>query len=374
MIAERARILRRTFRYLKRGVFPPESIDDFTLGRGAELAAINSRLEDVQGGSSRHVFIEGAYGRGKSHMLKAIEAIALRKGFGVCWVTLDGQNHACNHPTRYLHSLLESLRVPGSAIRGLASLAKYWLRGEKSDQVVAWARQSTSWLSYPIFAYQRNPDAAEESSTFNAWIESRDITHKNGKLWFDMVRQRMQATAALLRAVGLNGIVYLFDELETVATLLSSARQRFLSYAFLNLLIDGRKHPHCFFAFAATPDFGIKLTLDSRYTEHYENEYSDACRFVQKWQGSSVDTMELRRLKRGDVVNLCRRLRGYHEEAFMWSLSGRFSDQFLDVFVSETERLNMGTRDVIRSMVHLLELAEQHPTVDVEDALLITNK
>src|ERR1700730_8106769 len=102
---ERVVRLRRIFRHLKRGVFPPESVDAFTVGRERELVEVERRLREVSGGTTRHLFLEGQYGSGKSHVLKAIESIALREGFAVSWVILDGQNHPCNHPTRYFHSL-----------------------------------------------------------------------------------------------------------------------------------------------------------------------------------------------------------------------------------------------------------------------------
>ncbi len=215
-MTNRVRTLRRTFRYLKQGVFPPESIDEFTLGRTSELAIIDKQLQEVVSGASRYLFVEGTYGKGKSHMLKAIEALALRNGLAVCWVTLDGRNHACNHPTRYFHSLLESLRVPDSPNRGLASLLKFWLRSAKANAIVTWARQSSSWLQYPILALQKNPDKLEELPFITSWIESRDLAIKNGKPWFETISQRMQATAGLLRVAGYSGVVYLFDELETV--------------------------------------------------------------------------------------------------------------------------------------------------------------
>jgi bacteriophage exclusion system BrxC/D-like protein len=366
---EHARKLRRIFRYLKRGVFPPESIDEFTVGRAAELSGIERRLDDVQQGSSRHVFIEGDYGRGKSHVLKAIEAVALRKGFAVSWVTLDGQNHAFNHPTRYLHSFLENLRVPRLPIRGLASLVRCWLRGQESVGVVAWVKQSGSWLRYPVLECQRNIDSTEEAPYLDAWLESRNIASKNGKMWFETISQRIHDTAGLVRAAGYSGVVYLFDELETVATLLWGVRQRYLSYEFLNLLVDGRKHPFCFFAFAATPDFGRRLGNDRGYQEYYANEYPEGCRFITKWHESSVDLVQLRRLGSSDVVNLCKRLRSHHEQGFSWSTKGKLSDNFVERFVSQTGRLNMGIRDVIKSFVHLLEISEQYPDVEVEGTL-----
>jgi hypothetical protein len=371
---ERARTLRRAFRYLKRGVFPPESIDEFTFGRAAELATVECHLDDAREGLTRHIFVEAPYGQGKSHMLKAIEAIALRKGFGVSWVTLDGYSHACNHPTRYLHSFLENLRVPNSPIRGLASLVKSWLGGEKSEPVASWIRQAAPWwFRYHMEKFQRSLDVTQDVPLLCSWIESRDIAHRNGKPWFDLADQRMQATGALLRAAGFSGVVYLFDELETVATLLSSIRQRFLSYEFLNILIDGRKHPHCFVAFAATPDFGFKVELDRLELDRpyvgFRADYPEGCRFINKWHASSIDLAKLRPLSKTDLTRLCIRLRGFHEEAFAWSMNGKFSDDFLEVFVAATVDRNMGIRETIKAIVNLFELAEQHPSADLEGAL-----
>lgn len=366
---ERVAKYRRAFRYLKRGVFPPNDIDEFTFGRNSVLAGIEAHLGDVAGGSSRHAFIEGAYGRGKSHMLKAIEALALRNGFGVCWVTLDGQNHACNHPTRYLHSFLESLRVPNLPLRGLASLVYFWLKSEKANSLLECANQSDYWLRHPILAVKSGHASLGDMSLLSSRIEARDITYGNGKSWFHTVSHRMQFTAAILRSVGLNGVVYLFDELETVATLLPSIRQRYLSYEFLNLLIDGRKHAHCFFAFAATPDFGRRVEEDKRYHGYYSDQYADGCRFVQKWMEVSVELIQLKQLNKSDITRLCKCLRDYHQEAFSWSAGARLSDAILDSFILETERLSMGSRESVRAWVYLLEIGEQYPDVDLGDAL-----
>lgn len=202
-------------------------------------------------------------------------------------------------------------------------------------------------------------------------IESRDLQHVYGKQWFGTISSRMSETAELCCVAGLKGIVYLFDELETVATLLSNIRQRFLSYEFLNLLLDGRRHPHCFFMFAMTPDFGSKVCTDHEYRLQYSEDYPDACRFLQKWVESRVDVITLRRLSREDVLNLCRHLRACHEIAFSWKTNGRFSDAFLEVFLSKGERFGLGLRETIKAFVDLLEVAQQYPTVDVAHALSV---
>src|SRR5258706_7344167 len=161
---ERTRTLRRVFRCLKRGVYSPDTIDEFTFGRGAETKYLDELLEEVSRGVNRHVFVEGTYGQGKSHFLKVLEAKALKQNYAVSWITLDGYNHASNHLTRYLHSLLENLRLPRVSRRGLANAIEHWISGNKSVEVMSWAKQSPSWLSNRIILKQQ--DAAPKPSSF----------------------------------------------------------------------------------------------------------------------------------------------------------------------------------------------------------------
>jgi hypothetical protein len=350
-------------------VFPPEAIDKFTVGRASELAAVDKRLEEVQQGSSRHLFVEGSYGHGKSHTLKAIESLALRKGFAVSWVVLDGYNHAFNHPTRYFHSFLENLRVPSLHVRGLGALLRYWLRSQQAAAVSSWAKQSQSWLKYSIPHLEQVINGGEVAPYVDGWLESRDISSKSGKNWFETIGYRMQATAGLVRAAGHHGVVYLFDEVETIATLLWGVRQRYLSYEFLNLLVDARKHAHCLFAFAATPDFGTKISGDREDVGNYAFQYPDGCRFIQKWHEGSLDFIRLRKLAGADFIEICKKLRHYHEAGFSWNAKGRLTDRFIERYVDHAQRLSLGTRDVIKAFVHLLEISEQHRDFDVTSSL-----
>jgi hypothetical protein len=344
-------------------------VDAFTVGRGAELSEIETRLDLVKQGAARHVFLEGDYGTGKSHLLKAIESIALREGFAVSWVTLDGQNHPCNHPARYFHSFLENLRVSSPPTRGLASLVRQWLCFANTEALIDFAQKSESWLKYPVLEIHRRPTALGEAPYLNALLESRAIMFKGGKEAFQLVSERIAETAGLVRAAGFEGVVYLFDELETVATLLSSIRQRYLSYEFLNILTDRRKHPWCFFAFAATPDFGAKVEEDRVFRFSYAQEYPDGCRFIQKWNETALDVLQLKPIGRKYTATLCKLLRNYHGEAFSWKSQNSISDTLIERFMDEVRHLNMGTREAVRSFVQLLDICEQHRLANIESVL-----
>jgi hypothetical protein len=234
--------------------------------------------------------------------------------------------------------------------------------------LASWAKSSPSWLAWLMVILQRG-GLDEDSGWLNARIESRDIVSKSGKLWFDTIGSRIDGLTSLIRAMGYSGVVYLLDELETVATLLSSIRQRLLSYEFLNLLVDSRRHVHSCFVFAATPDFGHKIRLDRPYSARYEGEYSDACRFMEKWNTVALDRIQLGPLTRADLMKLCQAQKECHAKAFEWQVGERFGDEFIRRFVSETERFGFGPREVARSFIHLLELAEQYQADGFEAGL-----
>ena len=203
-------IARRAIRHLKCGVFPPDDIEHFTAGRGSECNAITDALKEAEHGANRHFFLEASYGLGKSHMLKVAESLALRKGFAVCWVTNDAYAHAFNHPTRYLHALLENMRVPGLHRPGLAQACSHWLKNSQRDKLLAWTRsQPRSVLQWPIFYMSQEAQDEEYRDHYLSTLEGRDLQYRNCPAYFDEVCERMTSATSLCRAVGLNGTVCL---------------------------------------------------------------------------------------------------------------------------------------------------------------------
>ncbi len=91
---------RKAFRYLKRGVCPPDKIGFFTVGLSSELAAIGGELKSINSGKTKGAsyFLEAPYGYGKSHLLKVIKSVALEQNFGVTQISHDSYDRAFNHP------------------------------------------------------------------------------------------------------------------------------------------------------------------------------------------------------------------------------------------------------------------------------------
>jgi hypothetical protein len=356
---------KRAVRYLKRGVFPPDAIEHFTAGREKETRNITEALAEVQEGSSKHCFVEANYGFGKSHMLKIAESLALQRGFAVSWVTINGSEHAFNHPTRYLHSLLENLRVPRVLARGLVELCSHWLANSERDNLLNWTSQHAPWeFRRPIDRLRRSGggDDSGDGDWYLSMLEGRDLQHKSGCNYFPDFYRRLETTVSLCRAVGCSGVLFLFDEIECIATHLNNIRSRLLSYQVLNTLVDGRRFPHSMFLFATTEDLGVQISNDVSYYSGYETTYADGYRFAKKWHAKELQLLPVKAITKGDNGKLLRRLRATHGIAYAWQPEPRIVDAFIDHYIEIAAKSGFSQREIVKWFVDVLEIAHQHPS------------
>ncbi len=79
---------------LRLGVVPARGIRAYTVARERELAGLGAMLDDGRGCK----VLWGDYGSGKTHLLEAVEYLALERGFATARVTLDPRENALHHP------------------------------------------------------------------------------------------------------------------------------------------------------------------------------------------------------------------------------------------------------------------------------------
>lgn len=362
MVLDRT-IARRAIRYLKRGVFPPDVVEYFTAGRESEVRQISGTLEEVQQGLSRHCFIEANYGFGKSHMLKVAESLALQRGFAVSWVTINGAEHAFNHPTRYLHSLLENLRVRDVHARGLVALCSHWLQNRERDSLLKWVSHSAPRdVRWAIDRLRKA--GTDEDTGYREWylstLEGRDVQHRSGSNYFGVFYERVAAAVSLCRAAGCSGVLFLFDEVECIATQASNIRSRLLCYQVLRALVDERRFPYAMFMFAATQDLGAKIVADASSYSEYEAAYPEGFRFVRKWSARELRFLTVRAVTRSDNGELLRRIRDAHSSAYNWIAIEQVSDAFVDEFLKLTSQCGCSQREIVKWFVDALEITQQH--------------
>ncbi len=352
---------RQVIRHLKRGVFPPLAIDDLTVGRRNELATVHQALDTAGAGRSKSIFFEADYGHGKSHMLKVVESTALKQGFAVSWVTLDGKHHAFNHPARYLHSFLENIRVAETPLRGLANLLPFWLNNGQKTSLLNYASSGAPrWFSEAIYAQAGGHSLSDPDHYYSRMLEARDIKHRSGWSSHQCVYDRIKSLALLCRAANLEGAVFLFDEIESIATLLYNRLSRLAAYSILGNLADPDDFPHIVFVFAATPDFRAKLQSEERAYLYHPSSAS----FVKSWLGGKQCVMPLSALTKAHNEELLRSIRTIHECAYTWDAKPRVTDQLITVIVQEARKHSLMERELIKAFVTILEICQQHPQCD----------
>lgn len=211
---------------MKRGVCPPDKIGFFTVGLSNELAAIGGELKSFNSGKTKGTsyFVEAPYGYGKSHLLKVIKSIALGHGFGVTQISHDGYDRAFNHPARYIHYLYENLSVPGFSVKGLGEVVPYLLRSPHRNELLRWAdTPAIRWgIGYYISRLATSSDGLDPS-IFRYHINCCDIQYRSGAYYY-LLFERLKILSDLCRAIGLSGLVVLFDEVESIVTLLPNIR------------------------------------------------------------------------------------------------------------------------------------------------------
>lgn len=100
----RCRSMLESFRL---GVVPNRRIEEFTFGRDAAIATINTWLDRQDIGT---LLVKGAYGSGKSHLLEYIRARAANQGYAVATANLDPNDAPPSKPKAVFRKLLHSFR------------------------------------------------------------------------------------------------------------------------------------------------------------------------------------------------------------------------------------------------------------------------
>lgn len=76
----------RVIEQLRYGVPPPEHVRAFTVGRKAQLEALEQSLAQPKNSTGTALLVKANYGSGKSHLLKVVREMALEAGFAVSLV------------------------------------------------------------------------------------------------------------------------------------------------------------------------------------------------------------------------------------------------------------------------------------------------
>lgn len=221
---------RQIIEALKLGIVPHSDIGMFTFGRQNEIDQIISWLSDPDDGT---MAITGEYGSGKTHFLEYIYSIALKDNWAVSIVNLDPGELSFHQPKKIYEYIINSFKFKNKDgnfrefLREIAKSHDYYKLSEHQ------------YLNRAIEIIRNEADEED----FWEWIEG-----KPG--WYDYPQMHDSSTSAniycyllsgigwaLKNILGLNGLLILFDEGESVDSSWYTSYQNKNSLNYLTGLI-----------------------------------------------------------------------------------------------------------------------------------------
>jgi hypothetical protein len=227
---------RASIRRLRTGVVPIWELDRLSVGYATPRALVASAFENLaEARATPPAFVRGEWGSGKTHFLSFVRSGAASWGVPCAKVDLNARSLPLNYPQRFYAIIAASLRF--ESLTGLQSVLTLFLRDVTSrGQLQAFAERPEAgdfagplrWLCYRV----EHDDGDLENewlwrTLLGADIVSMDYSYKRRE-----ALGRITALGRLFEALGLGGLVLLFDETETIDQLWN-VRSRASAYSVL---------------------------------------------------------------------------------------------------------------------------------------------
>jgi hypothetical protein len=230
------------------------------------------------------LLVAGDFGTGKSHLLEALEDVALQAGF-VCSKLVVSKETPLHDPDKLYRAAIQAALVPNKRGNALTELAfGLDFQSQAYRDLMAWASQPSSGLGsrFPaslfLFEHSRDEETRDrivsfwggdpiDVRQFRGWLRDQGeaATYRLERIGRkDLPLQYFNFTSRLIAAAGYAGWVLLVDELELIAQYSFKARAR--AYAELARWagrLRAQRSPGLLAVFAITQDFAT-LVLQQR--------------------------------------------------------------------------------------------------------------
>ena len=380
----------RVIESLRKGVPPDGFVRDFTVGRREEIKELQRRLSDA-GGTA--LLLKANYGAGKSHLIRFIREEALDQRFAVSVVTLDSSSSIrFNRMDQIFGAICRNIETPNlrniKGIRCLLDVLKNQIHAKSEGPF--WNYLSNGWKwdysehldSQALYVAVRawatgNADACDliEDWLLNPWqyrgqrkklychLVSNMRKHfrdprPEWKFYADEVfmfhtggyAQSWAALRDLERlacAVGLKGLVILFDEFEDVITNLRNVAHQEAAFWNLFHFYSGKQYPGKTF-YAVTPEFVEKCKIRLLEKGRWDMDLS---------MFDALPKFEMSPLNRPHLVSLGKKIVEIHSLAYEWNGQFSVNREDLEAWMKEatTVQLQDRTRQAITTTVKRLD-------------------
>jgi hypothetical protein len=320
---------------LRRGVPAVQHVSAYSVGRESLLSAVHTDLDHVGAGKSRVRFLNGDYGRGKTHALRLLREKAFQLDFVISEVTLSPTDCPLHDFMRVYREVMKGIRTKENPTSpAIESILDRWLNAMRDlprervrDIVYNELPEGTKDFLAAYYDAKNiiRPDARKRNLVlkhlYGDRLSAGDRRYLGVKYKIDEDTALMMLgqIAHLVRYIGYRGICILFDEAESAH---SFAHYSHRDQAFQNLrriTQESKKYPHCYFLYATTPSF---------FTSY--PDYGDVV--------GELEVLELEPLSRKQRLELCTRISDIYHIAYNWTLPSETTEVLKQIEMYERQR------------------------------------
>jgi Cdc6-like AAA superfamily ATPase len=383
---------------LRKGIPPDGFVRDFTAGRENEITSLKQHLHNE---NLSALLLNANYGAGKTHLIKFIREEALEQNYAVSVVTLDAKNGIrFNRMDQIFGAICRNLEIPidvkendtSKGIRSFLNLVRRKIQAEKIVNIAEkrdrtyindnsfWKKLSDNgkWnyteslnsnaiyvaLRAWYFANDRLSDTIEDWLLYSEkWTAKRKELYKSlvGQLikyfrdsrpeWkfyqdevfsfskngYTQSWQALRDLNELSLAVGLNGLIILFDEFEDILT--NITRIDYQEQCFWNLFEFCSEKYFCGKTFyAVTPEFVNKCTERLLIKGKYDFDFE---RF------DALSQFKMSPLDNSSLIEIGKKIVEVHGLANNWDTSSYKNNKHIATWLKETDiKKDLIIRDV----------------------------
>lgn len=345
-------LARSAVRRLRSGIVPDWELERLSVAYGSIQEEVEGGLAALQKGQARGpLFVRGEWGTGKTHLLTYMRTAASRASIASAWVDLNARSTALNYPQRFYPVMAETLKAGNDL--GLKAILSEVLRDPVRRDVLK-QRKDLHLLWWTIRRLLQDTEQSGFADLAGHWawtyllggdISSMDYAYKRRE-----AVSRFELLAVIMRAIGLGGLVLLFDEAETIDQLWN-VRSRLSAYSVLGQLCQ-MQFVWCVFGVTERFDRTIQLDL-SRDLQNWNITGENAKWFLQSWEKNRFASTVPPSLNSRSAKELARAVEDIYEAGYP-DLAKGVADRCVDEWSRNPSR---NPRRLIRLIIHRLDLA-----------------
>ena len=345
---------RAAIRRLRAGIVPSWALERLSVSYDAVKRSIDTSLEHVLAQNQvPPLFVQGEWGVGKTHLLSYVQASARSLGVPCAFVSLDAHSYALNYPQRFYAAIAERITVERTV--GLQAVLTHLLFEDRTRTALLEFANSLEagdlyWPIVTLCEQSKHGEIALNEQEY-AWniLLGLDVSWSTYPYKRRAALARLTALSKMFGAVGLGGLVLLFDEAETIDQLWN-IRSRFTAYTTIGSLCQS---PGLWCLFGITDRFNRTLDLDLERIEWTTYDLDgDAQWFLNHWKKRSFTLLQPPSVGRGFAPEVVQRVAALYKDAHSCELDPALLQQAIHDWSKNPIR---NPRRLIRGVIERLD-------------------